>query len=288
MNKILESFNAMSGIEDNEYVPEQDVEVMDVVDGELTPETPVEEVSYLGRYVAKCPVCAEPFFCNAEATIIEGMCHDVCPVCQEEVDAQVLGVVAPVEEEKPEEEGEEGEVTPEDGEEKPEEVDESKTPTEDGKVEETPLAVEGTAKACEGSEGDNKEEGEKKPSLEFDESSMNSLLSQFISENYKSMKSIKVERVVRKTGQLVIESKIIMKKGTEKRVNFVVENFRLTRAMKMEAKCEELGIPSKGICFEARLKSGAIIPESMSYDYITKVLSEGKLCKAQIVGSHKA
>lgn len=306
-NKIFESFNATRGIKEDEdidlvFTPDEEAtqdeeEVLDVVDGELETGENGENKSYVGRYVAICPVCAEPFFCNEEATIIEGMAHDVCPVCQEEIDAQVIGIVSPLEEEE-EEEAQDDEI-PEDGEPKsededevPESEDEDEVPEEDPVDEsvnnepKTPEDNKATCEKCGKTSCECKDDA--KFSLEFDESAMNTLLQAFIEENYPKFKSIKVERVVRKNSQLVVEAVATSCSGKSRAFNFIAEDFKLGRHMKMEMSCEELNAPAKSICIEARLKSGAIIPESMSYDYVTKVLSEGKMRKAQIVGSHKA
>lgn len=293
-NRILESFNATRGLQEDELDIENlynDPEAegseesdapLDVVDGDLETNEEGAEKSYVGRYVATCPVCAEPFFCSEEAQIVEGMCHDVCPVCQEEVDAQVIGVVSALEEEPTEEpEGEDGEDAPtEEGEPKEDPEEDPEEPVEEG--------VEKKPEVCEKCGKDPCECKDQKPaSLEFDESTMDNLLGQFVQENYSStLKSITVEGVKRNKRSLTIEAKATYNKGKVKPVNFVVENFKIGRKMTLEVTCKELGIVEKPMTLEARLKGGAIVVESMKYDYITKVMVEGKARKAQIVGSH--
>lgn len=275
-NRIFESFNATRGLQEDELdienlydepAAEDEEKPLDVTDGDLQSDDEAKDKSYVGRYVATCPVCAEPFFCSEEASIVEGMCHDVCPVCQEEVDAPVIGVVSPIEEAP----AEEGEGNPE---EEPEEDPEE--PVEEG--------VEPKCEKCGKTPCECKTET---PALEFDESKMDELLNQFVQENYSStLKSIKTENVRRTKNALVIEAVATYNKGKVRPMSFVIENFKIGRKMNLSATCKELGIVEKPMTLEARLKGGAIVVESMSYDYITKVMVEGKARRAQIVGRH--
>lgn len=110
MSRIFESFSALRGLkEEEEIIKVGDVEAeltdepevsVDVYDSDLKDEKDAEKACpecYIGRYVAKCPVCLEVFFCNEGAEVTEGKCHDKCPVCQEEVDAEIFGIVEPLE-----------------------------------------------------------------------------------------------------------------------------------------------------------------------------------------------
>lgn len=216
-------------------------ELEDIIDDTPEGEVPTDD-EYINEEVYSCPVCGNNFFSDEDMSN-----GGTCPVCGEEADAFVLiGTV---------------ESSEESGEDNPEDEDlEIEEPDED-------LEVDDEIEECY--------------DYSLNEGRVNSLLTKFITENYKNAKSMSVTGARIRGNRLTLECVINMNSGKSKNVKLIAENFKpvvkkpfqilvsLDKTFKTESKKDQADV-----VFSAKIEGKEIKVTGMKYKFET--LREGK------------
>lgn len=269
-------------LEDDELAPVED-QVIAVVDPELDADSDTAELQeivddapegevpvvddYVDDHVYQCSICGNSFFSDEEIT--ENPI--VCPVCGEEADVVAQGVV----EETNDDEDATGDFDEEpavDDAEAPEIIDDETAVSEKFKRPATRKRVAESAKFT---------------GYMFDDARMSALMTKYMTENYKNIKSAKcvaatVAPTKSKTKTLTLECIVTYKSGKKAKARFVAEGLILSAprvAMKMKESTQLFSkkmVESRSktpFVLECVIAGKSIAPAKLKYNYVIK---EGK------------
>ena len=122
---------------------------------------------------------------------------------------------------------------------------------------------------------------------EFDENSFDSLVTEYLSENYENFNSYKTTdaEINENENSIIIEGLINFKSGKEKPTKFVFESVKFNSKkdkVKLYGKNEMFSNNNKSFCLKGSLKNNKMIGESLRYKYSVKVLDESKLVEGKV------
>lgn len=296
---------------DDEVVLVIDPEMDEVPDDLDDAEEQAEEL--VGQHVCKCSICGANYVTDAEITEEVELEDEECPVCGETGEQIVVGVITPTEElsgedeediEGAEEVGaddseEEIEVSDEDGEDEVD-VDEFETEDEDDfgesvkrsrartlrrkaesvrrrKVASRGRKVESArrSRVVKASPASRKVRESAQKSVNFDESTLNRMLTRFAKENYSNVKFVNITKGSVRGNRLTLEGTVTTTKGSKRPIKFISENFKSDKRMTLRFK--ENGpftesVKNSGATFivECAMKGNTIVPISLRYNYQAK------------------
>ena len=296
---------------DDEVVLVIDPEMDEVPDDLDDAEEQAEEL--IGQHVCKCAICGANYVTDAEITEELELEDEECPVCGETGEQIVVGVITPTEElsgedeediEGAEEVGaddseEEIEVSDEDGEDEVD-VDEFETEDEDDfgesvkrsrartlrrkaesvrrrKVASRGRKVESArrSRVVKASPATRKVRESTQKSVNFDESTLNRMLTRFAKENYSNVKFVNITKGSVRGNRLTLEGTVTTTKGSKRPIKFISENFKSDKRMTLRFK--ENGpftesVKNSGATFivECAMKGNTIVPISLRYNYQAK------------------
>ena len=283
-----------------DYTPEDDVVLVIDPDMEDVPED-VEEAEeaaedLIGNHVCKCAICGANYVTDEELSEDLDVVDETCPVCGEEGDQIVVGVITATEELSDEDKADIDDVDVEDEVEEKEEVEE----TEDGDFEEfeeeeddedfeesvrrsrmrtmrrkaesirkTPLARKPSAKRPAPVVKESSED----PT--FDEVTFNRMLTTFAKENYSNVKFVKISKGSVRGKKMTLEGVVTTTKGSKRPIKFVCENFEMGRKMTLRFKeygpfTESVKTEGSPFVVECVSMKGRITPVSLRYSYKAK------------------
>ena len=283
-----------------DYTPEDDVVLVIDPDMEDVPEDvdEAEEAAedLIGSHVCKCAICGANYVTDEELSEDLDVVDETCPVCGEEGDQIVVGVITATEELSDEDKADIDDVDVEDEVEEKEEVEE----TEDGDFEEfeeeeededfeesvrrsrmrtmrrkaesirkTPLARKPSMKRTKPVVKESENEAT------FDEVTFNRMLTTFAKENYSNVKFVKISKGSIRGKRMTLEGVVTTTKGSKRPIKFVCENFEMGR--KMTLRFKEYGpftesVKNSGSPFvvECVTMRGRITPVSLRYSFRAK------------------
>ena len=296
---------------DDDVVVVIDPEMDEVPEDTDAAEEAAEEL--VGQHVCKCSICGANYVTDAEITEEVELEDEECPVCGETGEQIVVGVITPTEElsgedeediEGAEEVGaddseEEIEVSDEDGEDEVD-VDEFETEDEDdfgesvkrsrartlrrkaesvrrNKVASRGRKVESArrSRVVKASPATRKVRESAQKSVNFDESTLNRMLTRFAKENYSNVKFVNITKGSVRGNRLTLEGTVTTTKGSKRPIKFISENFKSDKRMTLRFK--ENGpftesVKNSGATFivECAMKGNTIVPISLRYNYQAK------------------
>lgn len=267
-----------------DYTPEDDVVL--VIDPEMdeVPED-VEEAEdaaedLIGNHVCKCAICGANYVTDEELSEDMEVLDDTCPVCGETGDQIVVGVITPTEELSDDDKEDVDDVEVEETE------DEEDVQVDDETFEEedTDDFEESVRRSRNRTMRRKAESVRRTPlqrakktsnSLEFDDVTLNRMLTTFAKENYSNVKFVKVTKGSVNRSRLTLEGVVITTKGSKRGIKFVCENFK--KSPRMSLRFKEFGPFTESVenekptfVVECVAKAGVIKPVSLRYSYITK------------------
>lgn len=310
-NKIrLESIQHFHEDTDSEatadYTPEDDVVL--VIDPEMD-EVPedveaAEDMAedMIGNHVCKCAICGANYVTDAEISEDFEMEDETCPVCGETGEQIVIGVITPTEELSDEdaEEIDDVEIEDEDGDIDFEETDEveddedfdeaisrSKRRTAIRRVESRKARSRRSRVAESNKSTTIKRSTVKRPmakrpatrtqaeSLQFDDVTLNRMLTRFAKENYANVRSVKITKGSSVRGKLTLEGVVKTTKGATKTIKFVCESFKPSKRMTISFK--EIGPFTESVknvrptfVLECVMTGKCIVPKTLKYSFKAK------------------
>ena len=310
---LLEDDNAEDSDVTSDYTPDDDVVL--VIDPEMdeVPED-VEEAEdaaeeLIGAHVCKCAICGANYVTDEELSEDMDVVEETCPVCGEEGDQIVVGVITATDElsDEDKEDIDDVEVTDEEEEEVVDdgedfEEDEFTEEEEDEDFEESvkrsrmrtmkrraesvrkprvperkrmsEMKKSGAVVPKRFAKGSTK-----KPVTEsdtsFDEVTLNRMLTTFAKENYANVKFVKVSKGTVRGNRLTLEGVVTTTKGSKRPVKFVCENFKMGKRMTLNFKeygpfTESVENARPTFIIECVTMKDSITPVSLKYSYKTK------------------
>lgn len=195
----------------------------------------------------------------------------ICPVCNAE-DTQVeVGIIAPNEESKEETEDDD---KSDDSEETEETEDKDDTKTEE---------TEETDDESDNEETKDDDSDVKEESINFKDRAFNILLNKFVRENYKNIKSIRIDEGRCEDGELVFEGVVNTFKGSTYPVTFKTVKYAYTEGV-LKLRMTESGVFTESaeikegrvpFVLECAARNGYIVPRVLKCKY--NVRESGKL-----------
>lgn len=195
----------------------------------------------------------------------------ICPVCNAE-DTQVeVGIIAPNEESKEETEDDD---KSDDSEETEETEDKDDTKTEE---------TEETDDESDNEETKDDDADVKEESINFKDRAFNILLNKFVRENYKNIKSIRIDEGRCEDGELVFEGVVNTFKGSTHPVTFKTVKYAYTEGV-LKLRMTESGVFTESaeikegrvpFVLECAARNGYIVPRVLKCKY--NVRESGKL-----------
>ena len=291
-----------------EYTADDDVVV--VIDPEMdevpedteAAEEAAEEL--VGQHVCKCSICGANYVTDAEINEDLEMEDEECPVCGETGEQIVVGVITPTEELSDEDQaeiddvdvdvdddGEDIDVDAEFDEEDEDDFDESikrsRARTIRRKNESARRAQRSAKRPIRRTESANSTRtSAKRPTTnrvskkvnegaEFDEKTLNRMLTTFAKENYSNVKFVKISSGTVRGKRLTLEGTVTTTKGMKRPIKFVCENFVPTKRMSLRFR--EIGpftesVKGQKVTFivECVMRGKTIIPATLKYNYKAK------------------
>lgn len=227
--------------------------LQDIVDDTEEDEEPVT-TDYIGKLIYVCPTCGNNFFSDSK---VED--DSECPVCGETVSKFILV----------------GEVK------SPEDAAEDYPDPESDDYTEEPFDDEGDIEEVD-SETDDQSEEPKEENFSIDEKSFNTLLTKFVRENYKNVRSMKVSKATTKGKNLKLECNISMKSGNTKKSIVTIRDFKYlaSRPVKFEATLDKaFKVESKGAPLAITTKMQGRRLKALKADYSFTSIKEGRRVK---------
>lgn len=250
------------------FTDEEDIEPVDTEDEEFK-----ESLIFTEEAVSdEVEIESEETDTEEESENIES--DTVCPVCHAE-DTQVeVGIIAPNEES---EENTEDEDNSTNSEETEETEDEDDNKTDDSETDDTSNDIDSDDNA------DDDESEVKDESINFKDRAFNILLNKFVHDNYKNIKSIRIDEGKCEDGELVFEGVINTYRGTIKPVTFKTVKFAYNegviklRMIDSGVFTESAEIAENRVPFvlECAARNGYIVPRVLKCKY--NVRASGKL-----------
>lgn len=295
-----------------DYTPNDDVvlvidpEMDEVPDDLEQAEEQAEEL--VGDHVCKCSICGANYVTDAEITEDFETEDETCPVCGEEGQQIVVGVITPTEELSDEDEDdiddvedvedeEEVDVEDEDGE---EEIDfEDEEEVDDSDFEEsirrsrarTMRRKAESVRRRPARRPVRKLESARRPKrvsarktytpvtesrdIAFDEKTFNRMLTKFAKENYSNVKFVRISKGTVRGNRLTLEGTVTTTKGSKRSIKFISEGFKTGKRMTLRFR--ESGpftesIRNTGATFivECYMKGSMIVPATLKYSFKAK------------------
>ena len=257
-----------------DYTPNDDVvlvidpEMDEVPDDLEQAEEQAEEL--IGDHVCKCSICGANYVTDAEITEDFEMEEETCPVCGEEGEQIVVGVITPTEElsDDDAEEIDDVDVEDEEGADE-EEFSEEEFEDEDGTEEEFAEEEEDFGESVRRSRARTlrrKAESVRRPArrlakrparrtestarrtkrvmprkayrpvteskaVAFDEKTFNRMLTKFAKENYSNVKFVRISKGTVRGNRLTLEGTVTTTKGSKRAIKFISESFKQGKRM---------------------------------------------------------
>ena len=294
----VESLQFVEDAEDEDagvdYTPEDDVVLVIDPEMEETPESTEDAEAaaeeLVGDYVCKCAICGANYVCDHDAVNEDLESEESeCPICGETGEQIVVGEITPSEDsvdaDETESETEEDEVSDDDfADDDFSEFDDEEfadEPEEDEDYEEsisrakrrTQMRRESARQPMRKSSASVKKS--KSTSYDFDEVTLNRMLTKFAKENYENVRFVKITSAKCKGTQLTLEGTVVTKKGSRRPTKFVCEDFKPSQ--NIHARFTEKGAftenaVSKGTSFIVDFKTAknVITPVALKYSYKVK------------------
>jgi len=299
--ELLEDDNTDDSDVVADYTPDDEVVLVIDPDMDEVPED-VEEAEdaaeeLIGAHVCKCAICGANYVTDEELSEDMEVVDETCPVCGEEGDQIVVGVITATDELSDEDKADiddvdvEDEVTEteDDGEvdfEEDEDVDFEEEEDEDFEesvkrsrmrtmkrkaesIRRKPLARKPVVQKKKAYKESNASD------ISFDEVTFNRMLTTFAKENYANVKFVKVSKGTVRGKKLTLEGVVTTTKGSKRPIKFVCENFKTNRKMTLNFK--EFGpftesVKNTGATFvvECVTMRGKITPVSLRYSFKAK------------------
>lgn len=298
---LLEDDNAEDSDVVANYTPDDEVVLVIDPDMDEVPEDvdAAEEAAedLIGSHICKCAICGANYVTDNDLAEDMDVVEETCPVCGEEGDQIVVGVITATDELSDEDKADiddvdvEDEVTEteDDGEvdfEEEEDVDFEEEEDEDFEesvkrsrmrtmkrkaesIRRKPL----TRKPVVQKKETYKES--KDSDVSFDEVTFNRMLTTFAKENYANVKFVKVSKGTVRGKKLTLEGVVTTTKGSKRPIKFVCEDFKTSRKMTLNFK--EFGpftesVKNTGATFvvECVTTRGKITPVSLRYSFKAK------------------
>lgn len=301
-NKIrLEAIGAF--VEDDEevsvdYTPEDDVMV--VVDPEMdeapdnVEDAKAEAEQHIGDHICQCSICGATYITDEDVVEEDLESEDaVCPVCGEEGEQIIVGEVAPMNTEEETEDdntSEEDDFATEDDfdvEDEDQTEDTTDDTDTDDDVEDDTATEESFRRARRMGENQRRpgrpsRSGIQKPYVpkkmtesQFDEVTLNRMLTKFARENYDNIRAVKISRAKTNNGTLTLEGIVTTTKGNKRTVKFVCENYKPSSRMTLRFKeygpfTESYRNNNNSFIVECTMKGNTIRPVALKYSYKVK------------------
>lgn len=290
----LTMFKEEEEVEVDDYTPEDDIVI--VVDPEMdevpedTEEAEKAAEELIGDHVCKCSICGANYVTDEDLTEDLEIEDSTCPVCGEEGEQIVVGVITPTEELSAEDEEDLDDVEVEEEEtveveDDGEEVSEEEFSEEDEEfgesvkrarmrsakrraesVKRAPLARKTVSK---------RPRTQKTNECAFDEVTLNRMLTRFAKENYSNVKFVKISKGIVRGSKLTLEGVVTTTKGSKRPIKFVCENYK--ESARMTLRFKENGpftesVKSNNVTFivECVMRKGTIIPTVLKYSFKAK------------------
>lgn len=311
LNKIkLESVSMFKEAEGEEevdvtldYTPDDDIVLVVDPDMDEVPEDTEEAVEaaedLIGDHICKCAICGANYVTDEELTEDLEVEDAVCPVCGEEGEQIVVGVITATDEVSDEDSAELDDVDTEEAEEEEvedvsddedEEVFDDETFEEEeeedfgesvkrARMRSAKRRAESVAKRPIRRTLAKKTVAKKSASMEedcsFDDMTLNRMLTRFAKENYSNIKSVRISKGVVRGKTLTLEGVVTTTKGSKRSIKFVSENF--DESTRMSLKFKEYGPFTESVktnrptfIIECVKRNGIIVPTVLRYNFNTK------------------
>lgn len=287
--------------------PEMDEVPEDVEEAEAAAE------ELIGDHVCKCSICGANYVTDAELGEELEVEDETCPVCGETGDQIVVGVITPMEELSTDDEEDVTDIDIEDdGEDVEADVDvdvEDDNDDEDDfgesvrrqrrktmvrraeSIRRKPLARRPYGRKLSGKVESAKRTSLKKDvtrkptmrkavsesasTVQFDEVTLNRMLTKFAKENYANVRSVKISKGSCRGKRLTLEGVVTTTKGSKRPIKFVAENFAPSSRMTIRFKeigpfTESVANETATFIVECAMRGKAITPIALKYSYKTK------------------
>lgn len=292
---LLEDDNAEDSDVVADYTPDDEVVLVIDPDMDEVPED-VEEAEdaaeeLIGAHVCKCAICGANYVTDEELSEDMEVVDETCPVCGEEGDQIVVGVITATDELSDEDKADiddvdiEDEVTEteDDGEEEVDFEEEEDEDFEESVKRSRMRTMKRKAESIRRKPLARKPVVQKRKSymeskdsdVSFDEVTFNRMLTTFAKENYANVKFVKVSKGIVRGKKLTLEGVVTTTKGSKRPIKFVCENFKTNRKMTLNFK--EFGpftesVENTGATFvvECVTMRGKITPVSLRYSFKAK------------------
>lgn len=286
-----------------DYTPDDDVVLVIDPDMDEVPEDvdAAEEAAedLVGAHVCKCAICGANYVTDEELAEDMEVVDDTCPVCGEEGDQIVVGVITATDELSDEDKADIDDVdveveTDEDGDEDIEDIDVEEEEDEDFEESVKRSRIRTMRRKAESVRRKplaRKTSVVRKPmskmtesDTSFDEITFNRMLTTFAKENYSNVKFVKISKGSVRGNKLTLEGVVTTTKGSKRPIKFVCENFEMGKRMTLDFKefgpfTESVKTSKPTFIVECVTMRGKITPVSLRYSYKAKNsigMKEGK------------
>lgn len=275
-----------------DYTPDDDIvlvvdpEMDEVPDDLEAAEDQAEDL--VGDHVCKCSICGANYVTDADITEDFEMEDEQCPVCGETGEQIVVGVITPTEELSDEDQEdvddsdieEEEIVDDEDGDFEEEEVEEDEEVEESFSRRRRPSQF----RRVESRSRMTKRPAARKPmaskkyvseDCNFDELTLNRMLTTFAKENYSNVKSVRISKGKICRGKMTLEGVVTTTKGSKRAIKLVSESFKMSDRMSIKFKeygpfTESVKTDKPAFVIECVVRKNTIIPMALRYSFKAK------------------